>query len=84
MADPVQLTDLDVITRYSIAVRQASAERSELIAVMRADLAWLEGAVVAAAPQRTVRKTAAKAVVKKADKRAPTKAARKRTVRGTS
>lgn len=42
MADFVQLTDLDVITRYSIAVRSASADRDELISTLRADLAWLE------------------------------------------
>jgi hypothetical protein len=42
VADPVQLTDLDVIARYSIAVRRASADRSELIETLRADLAWLE------------------------------------------
>lgn len=42
MADSVQLTDLDVITRYSIAVRSASADRDELIETLRGDLAWLE------------------------------------------
>jgi hypothetical protein len=42
MADPVQLTDLDVITRYSIAVRKATADRDELIETLRADLSWLE------------------------------------------
>jgi hypothetical protein len=42
VADPVQLTDLDVITRYSIAVRRATVERTELIATLRGDLAWLE------------------------------------------
>jgi len=42
MADSVQLTDLDVITRYSIAVRTASADRDELIETLRADLTWLE------------------------------------------
>lgn len=42
MADPVQLTDLDVITRYSIAVRSATADRDELVETLRADLAWLE------------------------------------------
>ncbi|HET6911334.1 MAG TPA: hypothetical protein VFH54_18550 [Mycobacteriales bacterium] len=41
--DRVELTDLDVITRYSLAVRAASADRAELIATLRADLAWLEG-----------------------------------------
>jgi hypothetical protein len=42
MADPVQLTDLDVITRYSIAVRRATADRDELIETLRSDLTWLE------------------------------------------
>jgi hypothetical protein len=42
MADAVQLTDLDVITRYSIAVRKATADRDELIETLRADLSWLE------------------------------------------
>ena len=42
MADPVQLTDLDVITRYSIAVRKATADRDELIETLRGDLSWLE------------------------------------------
>jgi len=41
-ADPVQLTDLEVITRWSLAVRGGEAERDELIAVLRDDLAWLE------------------------------------------
>ena len=40
--DRVELTELDVITRYSLAVRTATADRAELIAAMRADLAWLE------------------------------------------
>jgi hypothetical protein len=42
MSDPVELTDLDIITRYSIAVRTATAERDELIETLRADLSWLE------------------------------------------
>jgi hypothetical protein len=42
MADTVQLTDLDVIARYSIAVRSATADRDELVETLRADLAWLE------------------------------------------
>ena len=40
--DRVELTDLDVITRFSLAVRSATADRQEVIAAMRADLAWLE------------------------------------------
>ena len=46
MAEPgdrVELTDLDVITRYSLAVRASTADRDELIATLRADLDWLEG-----------------------------------------
>ena len=42
MGDPVQLTDLDVITRYSIAVRSATADRDELLQALRSDLSWLE------------------------------------------
>jgi hypothetical protein len=42
-ADAVALTDLEIIQRYSLAVRQASADRSELVAALKADLAWLEG-----------------------------------------
>ncbi|HVX71040.1 MAG TPA: hypothetical protein VHA79_15255 [Mycobacteriales bacterium] len=42
MADSVQLTDLDVIARYSIAVRSATADRDELLETLRADVAWLE------------------------------------------
>jgi hypothetical protein len=41
--DRVDLTELDVITRYSLAVRTATADRAELVAALRADLEWLEG-----------------------------------------
>src|SRR5579885_2857272 len=40
--DRVELTDLDVFSRYSLAVRSATADRAELIATLRADLDWLE------------------------------------------
>lgn len=43
VADSVQLTDLDVIARYSIAVRSATADRDELLETLRSDVAWLEG-----------------------------------------
>ncbi|HVE63708.1 MAG TPA: hypothetical protein VNB94_07900 [Mycobacteriales bacterium] len=42
MAD-VRLTDLEVIQRYSIAVRGETADRSDLVAALRSDLTWLEG-----------------------------------------
>ena len=43
MADDVQLTDLEVIQRYSLAVRGATASRDELVAALQADLDWLRG-----------------------------------------
>src|SRR6185503_6577750 len=42
-ADAVTLTDLEIIQRWSLAVRQASADRAEIVAALRADLDWLEG-----------------------------------------
>ncbi|HWH29083.1 MAG TPA: hypothetical protein VNU26_08990, partial [Mycobacteriales bacterium] len=41
MADDVQLTDLEVVQRWSLAVRQPAASRDELVAALEADLAWL-------------------------------------------
>jgi hypothetical protein len=41
MADDVQLPDLEVIARYSLAVRAATAPREDVIAALEADLAWL-------------------------------------------
>lgn len=64
--DDVQLTDLEVIQRYSLAVRGASASRSEIIAALQADLDWLTGGRRAKAP-------AAKAPAKAPVKRAPAK-----------
>jgi hypothetical protein len=61
--DRVDLTELDVITRYSLAVRTATADRDELIQTLRSDLDWLE-AGRAARPAR--RSPAKKAVPAKA------------------
>lgn len=61
MADQVELTDLDVITTYSVAVRSGTADRDELIAVLRADLAWLEAGRPDPAAART---TAARAATR--------------------
>lgn len=82
MADTIELTDLEVISRYSLAVRAASADRADVIAALRADLAWLEGGRRATSP--AVAKPAAKAPVAKAPaKKAPAKkAAAKKTARG--
>ncbi|MBW3646218.1 MAG: hypothetical protein KY440_00350 [Actinobacteria bacterium] len=43
MADDVQLTDLEVIQRYSLAVRGATASRRELVQALESDLLWLTG-----------------------------------------
>jgi hypothetical protein len=59
-SDRIDLTELDVITRYSLAVRHATAERDELIETLRADLAWLEGGRRRTTPRTSTRKTAAR------------------------
>jgi hypothetical protein len=41
--DDVQLTDLEVIQRYSLAVRGATASRADLVRALQADLDWLRG-----------------------------------------
>ena len=91
MADDVQLTDLEVIQRYSLAVRAATAPREELMASLQADLDWLRDGrrppAVKAVRGEAVRgeaasagptKTALKAVPAKAApaRATPTKAAR--------
>ena len=40
-SDDVQLTDLALIQQFSLAVRSATAPRSEVIAALEADLAFL-------------------------------------------
>ena len=57
--DRIELTELDVITRYSLAVRSATAPRDELIAALRDDLAWLESS--GGGRRRTTRSSAATA-----------------------
>jgi hypothetical protein len=76
--DRIELTDLEVIQRWSLAVRGASADRGEVVAALRADLAWLERgrSPKATAPRRasapgktTVKKTAAKKTAKSSRRR---------------
>jgi hypothetical protein len=67
-SDDVRLTDLEVIQRYSIAVRGETADRAELIETLRADLAFLE--------KPAARKPAAKKAPAK-----PAKPAKKATAR---
>ncbi|MCA1824338.1 MAG: hypothetical protein ABR520_01740 [Mycobacteriales bacterium] len=40
--DDVRLTDLEVIARYSIAVRAETADRAELLDALLADVLWLQ------------------------------------------
>ena len=42
-SDDVSLTDLEVIQRFSLAVRGPVASRAEVVAALRSDLAWLTG-----------------------------------------
>jgi hypothetical protein len=42
-SEDVSLPDLQVIQRYSLAVRGATARRADVIEALRADLEWLTG-----------------------------------------
>lgn len=48
-ADDVSLTDLEVIQRYSLAVRAATAPRADVIAALASDLAHLRASLRAGA-----------------------------------
>jgi hypothetical protein len=69
-ADDVQLTDLEVIQQFSLAVRGATAPRSQVIAALESDLAYLTGArrVPAKAPAKKapVKKVPAKKTTRRA------------------
>lgn len=58
MGEKVPLTDLDVITRYSLALRAATADRDELVAILESDLAFLRAGREPAAPARPTRRPA--------------------------
>ena len=68
-SDRIDLTELDVITRYSLAVRHGTAERDEVIQTLRADLAWLEGGRRPAARSTTTRARKTTAAAKKSASR---------------
>lgn len=84
--DDVQLTDLEVIQRFSLAVRGATASRAEVVAALQADLAQLGAAPAPRAAARpavelekpATAKAVAKAAPRPAAKRAPAKASRTR------
>jgi hypothetical protein len=56
MADDVQLTDLQVIQQFSLAVRGATADRADVVAALEADLAYLKGTKKAPAKSARARK----------------------------
>lgn len=75
--DDVQLPDLLVIQRYSLAVRAATAPRADVVAALQADLAWLSGQAGRSRPAAAAKaaaKPAAKAVAKPARKGAARRA----------
>lgn len=82
--DVVQLTDLEVIQQFSLAVRGATATRRQVIEALEADLAFLSAAPRKASPApRPVSspapapaKTARKAPAKKAPASKATRARR--------
>jgi hypothetical protein len=91
MADDVQLTDLEVIQRYSLAVRGATASRDELVAALQADLDWLRGGrraaakgapakIAASAPEKAAPSAPIKAAPSAPGKVATAKAAPSRAV----
>ena len=63
LTDAIALTDLEVIQRYSLAVRAASADRAELLRVLQADIEWLQrgGRPPSVAPARRPKKSAPRA-----------------------
>lgn len=65
-SDRVDLTELDVITRYSLAVRHGTADRGEVIDALRADLAWLESGRKTPPRRTTSRSTARKTTTRRA------------------
>ena len=79
MAD-VNLVDLEVIKRYSLAIRQESAPADEVLAVLELSRDAVLAAMAAAPPAKraaTPRKAPAKAAAKRAPAKAVKKAAKK-------
>ncbi|MCW2599891.1 MAG: hypothetical protein JWM02_1720 [Frankiales bacterium] len=79
--DDVQLTDLEVIQQFSLAVRGATASRREVIAALEADLAYLndDGRRRATAPgSAPAASKPAAPPAKRAVKKAPVKTTRAR------
>lgn len=60
MADEVRLVDLEVIKRYSLAVRQESAPAEDLLAVLDASRDAVLAAMGPAEPAKPARKSRAR------------------------
>jgi hypothetical protein len=60
MADEVRLVDLEVIKRYSLAVRQESAPAEDLLAVLEASRDAVLAALGPATPSKTSKPKAAR------------------------
>jgi hypothetical protein len=71
--DRIDLLDLDLISRYSLAVRMATAPLDEVVAALRNDLAWLEGLRRSGRPRPAPATRAAAAKSTAAGKPAPAK-----------
>lgn len=65
--DDVQLPDLEVISRYSLAVRAATAPRDEVVAALEADLAWLRQ--TRAAPRKRATPSAGRTPVRRSPRK---------------
>src|SRR3954468_2232157 len=79
--DDVQLPDLQVIQRYSLAVRGATAPVADVIDALQSDLAWLTGGTRRRPPSpATPTKSAPtkSAPTKSTVKQAPSKSAAKK------
>ena len=84
MADPddtVELTDLEVIQQFSLAVRGAKARRADVIAALEADIAYLRGSRASASRTAPAKAAPAKPPAAKAPPKAP---AAKGPVRATA
>ena len=83
-ADDVQLPDLEVIQRFSLAVRGATAPRAEVVAALQADLDWLTSGGSRPAPPAPAKVTKATKAAPAEGVSPPRKRAARRTVPRTS
>jgi len=80
----VQLTDLEVIQQFSLAVRGATAPREQVIAALESDLAYLKGSTRAPAKKAPAKAPSAEPPGKAPAKKAPVKVATKAPTRAAT